>query len=238
MKRREFMALLGGAAATWPLAARAQQSAMPVVGFLSSYSSSDAFAQRLLAAFHQGLKQAGYVENQNVAIEYRWAGSEYERLTALATELARRPVNVIATGKRYRSHGDGIHTWTESEVARFEERHPIGTKSRLALALLLYTAQRPSHVVCFACQHITGDAIALRQEKTNAPLLIPIHPELAKTLAAVPRTNITFLVTERGKPFTRAGFGNWFRDRCNEAGLPQCSAHGLRKAAATRLANA
>ena len=98
MRRREFIALLGGAAAAWPLAARAQQPAMPVIGFFSSYSASDAFAQRLLAAFHQGLKQAGYVENQNVAIEYRWAGSEYERLTALATELARRPVNVIATG--------------------------------------------------------------------------------------------------------------------------------------------
>jgi putative ABC transport system substrate-binding protein len=90
--RREFITLFGSAAAAWPLAARAQQPAMPVVGFLSSYSSSDAFAQRFLAAFHQGLKQAGYVENQNVAIEYRWAGSEYERLSALATELARHPV--------------------------------------------------------------------------------------------------------------------------------------------------
>jgi integrase len=78
----------------------------------------------------------------------------------------------------------------------------------------------------------------VRQEKTSTPLMIPVHPELAAALASVPKTNLTFLVTERGAPFTSAGFGNWFRDRCNEAGLPQCSAHGLRKLAATRLANA
>ena len=83
MRRREFIALLGSGVAGWPLAARAQQSAMPVIWFLSTYLSSDAFAQRFLAAFHQGLKQTGFVEGQNVTVEYRWAGNQYERLTAL-----------------------------------------------------------------------------------------------------------------------------------------------------------
>jgi integrase len=78
----------------------------------------------------------------------------------------------------------------------------------------------------------------VRQEKTDAALVIPLHPELKRVLASVPRTNLTFLMTEKGAPFTPAGFGNWFRDQCNVAKLPQCSAHGLRKSAATRLANA
>jgi putative ABC transport system substrate-binding protein len=98
MRRRDFIARIAGSVAVWPLMARAQQPPMPVIGVLSSYSSSDAFAQGLLAAFHQGLKQAGYVEGQNVAVEYRWAGNEYERLRALAAELVHHRVNVIATG--------------------------------------------------------------------------------------------------------------------------------------------
>jgi integrase len=155
-----------------------------------------------------------------------------------AVEIGMRESNPALGVKRYKCHGNGFHTWTESEIARFEERHPVGSKARLAFALLLYTAQRRSDVVRFGWQHVQGDTIALRQEKTDTPLLIPVHPELAKALAAAPKTNMTFLMNERGKPFTPAGFGNWFRARCNEASLPQCSAHGLRKAAATRLANA
>jgi integrase len=141
--------------------------------------------------------------------------------------------------KRFKSRGEGFHTWSEAEAAQFEAAYPIGTQERLAFALLVYTAQRVADVARMGWQHIQTDRIAVRQQKTEALLLLlPIHPELAHTLASVPRNNLTFLVTERDAAFSAAGLSNWFGKACRAAGLERCTAHGLRKAACKRMADA
>lgn len=132
----------------------------------------------------------------------------------------------------------GFHTWTEEDVEAFCAHWQTGTKPRLALDLMLYTAQRRSDAVRMGWQDVSPEGIRLRQQKTGAALLIPIHPSLAQTLADTPRDRMTFLETAYGKPFSAAGFGNWFREQCDTAGLKHCSAHGLRKTAARRLAEA
>jgi len=135
--------------------------------------------------------------------------------------------------------GDGFVAWSEADIEQFEAKHPVGSKARLALALLLYTAQRRSDVVRMGRQHVRGGLIAVRQQKTGSYLDIPIHPDLAAILARVTIDIPAFLLSEHGKPFGAASFGNWFGDRCREAGLPKGhNAHGLRKAAARRLAEA
>jgi integrase len=140
--------------------------------------------------------------------------------------------------RKFATSSEGFHSWSEADIAAFEAKHKPGTRAHLALSLLLYTGQRRSDVVRMGWQHINGDTLSVLQDKTGEFLKIPFHPKLAAAIATMPRRNLTFLLTEAGAPFSAAGFGNWFRDRCNEAGLPHCSAHGLRKACATRLANA
>jgi len=135
--------------------------------------------------------------------------------------------------------GDGFHTWTDDEIAQFEAHHPVGTKPRLALALLLYTAQRRSDVVRMGRQHIKGGALTITQQKTGVTLAIPVHPHLQAVLDATPSEHLTFLVTATGKPYGGNAFSEQFRNWCDAAGLPtRCKPHGLRKAACRRLAEA
>tara|TARA_R110002020_G_scaffold113518_8_gene261078 strand:- start:1952 stop:3061 length:1110 start_codon:yes stop_codon:yes gene_type:complete len=159
-------------------------------------------------------------------------------LMALAVDIGWRKDDPTLRMRGYRTSSDGFHTWTEEEIAAFEAVHPIGSKPRLALALMLYTGQRRSDAVTMGWQHVTGNRIKVSQQKTNARLEIPMHPTLRKVMEMTPRENMTFLMTSFGKPFTPAGLGNWFREQCDNAGLPHCTAHGLRKAAARRLAEA
>jgi integrase len=154
-----------------------------------------------------------------------------------AIEHGHMKSNPARDARRVRYASEGWHTWTVEEVRQYEARHPIGTKPRLALALLLWLGVRRGDVVILGRQHAKDGWIRFVPRKTRHRRQRmsekPIPPELQQVIDASPCGDLTFLVTEFGKPFTAAGFGNWFRDRCNEAGLPHCSAHGLRKAGAT-----
>ena len=132
---------------------------------------------------------------------------------------------------------EGFHAWSISDLEQYERTHPIGTKARLALALFLYTGQRKGDVVRIGRQHVRDGWISIRQQKTGMLVDIPILDALQKNIDASPTGDLTYIVTSFNKPFTANGFGNRMRKWCNEAGLPECSSHGLRKAMATRLAN-
>ena len=134
----------------------------------------------------------------------------------------------------------GYHSWTEEELRQYEAHFPVGTKARLALALLLYTATRRTDVVALGPPNMRrAGRLLFTYSKNGTQMDIPIAAPLAEIIAATPMVGVkTYIVTEYGRPFTAPGFGNWFRDRCNEAGLPQCSAHGLRKAFLRRMAEA
>jgi integrase len=140
-------------------------------------------------------------------------------------------------GPKFRSAG--FYSWTEADIAAFEAKHPMGSRARLAFALLLHTAQRRADVIQLGRQHLRDGLLQVRQTKTGATLAIPLHPELKVVLDATPAEHLTFLVTKGGKPFHADAFSLWFRRKCREAGLPaQASVHGLRKAACRRLAEA
>lgn len=134
----------------------------------------------------------------------------------------------------------GIHSWTPGEIEQFQQRHPFGSKAYLALHLMLWTGVRRSDVVLLGRQHVRDGWLKFTQQKNRnrhpVVIEIPVLPELQRIIDNTITGDLAFLVTEYGRPFSAAGFGGWFRERCNEAGLPQCSAHGLRKAGAATAA--
>jgi integrase len=137
----------------------------------------------------------------------------------------------------FKSNSEGFHTWTKEEVEKYLSVHEEGSKARLALFLLLYTGVRRSDLIVLGRQMVRDGWLRFQPKKTrhlSADFVeIPILPALADELAKGPQDHLNFLVTEFGKPFSPDGFGNRFRAWCLKAGLPHCSAHGLRKAGAT-----
>lgn len=131
----------------------------------------------------------------------------------------------------------GFYTWTEADIATYRAHWPRGTKQRLAMELMLWTDQRKVDAIHLGRQHVRAGKFVIRQSKTGKLLRLPIAPQLAAAIDAMPASDaMCFLVTEWGKPFSVKGFGGWFREQCNAAGLPRCTAHGLRKATMRRMA--
>lgn len=150
--------------------------------------------------------------------------------------LGMRRDNPAKAVRGIRNQTKGFHEWTEAEIAQFEKYHNLGTKARLALAIFLCTAQRRSDAAAMGEDPDKPGYVKVRQLKTDALLSIRLHPDLKAAVAACPSGKTTFIVSALGTPYTKESLGNWFRKQCNEARLPHCSAHGLRKAASRRMA--
>jgi integrase len=166
---------------------------------------------------------------------FDWAMRPESKITGVAT-------NPVKSVRRPKEKQDaGYHSWTPEEVAQFAACHPVGTKARLALALFLFTGQRKSDVVLFGRQHVRNGMLVFTQAKNRmrnpVRLELPVLPVLQNIIDASPCGDLTFLVTEFGKPFSAKGFSSKMRQWCNTAGLPHCTAHGLRKAGAVIAAH-
>lgn len=159
-------------------------------------------------------------------------------IMGFAVERNMRPDNPVIGIKALRIESDGFHTWSEEEITAFETRWPVGTRQRLAMDLLLYTAQRSGDVRQMGRQHIRDGRVSVVQEKTGARLQIPVHSALAASLAVLPPGQLMLIETQHGRSYTAKGFYNWFKSACHDASVGNCCPHGLRKSAATRLADA
>lgn len=158
---------------------------------------------------------------------FRWAKD--------ASLVSIDPTEGIRNPKRPK--GPGFPAWTEEDVARYEARWPVGTRQRVWLDVLLYTGLRRGDAVLVGRQHIRGEEIVIRTEKSQGEIevTIPILPVLRTTIKAGPTGDLALITGERGEPLTKESFGNYFREACRAAGVNK-SAHGVRKIGATRAA--
>ncbi len=154
-----------------------------------------------------------------------------------AVEEGHAPANPAADVAYLKMATKGHHTWTVEEVRQFEAKHPIGTTARLAMALMLYTGCRRSDAVLLGRQHAREGWLKWtaykNRNRSPVEIEIPILPALRAVVAGSRTGHLTYLITKFGKPYSMGGFSGQFRDWCDQAGLPHCSAHGLRKAGAT-----
>jgi integrase len=174
------------------------------------------------------------------------AANNRRKVLGIIFEWAMQPkidlwnVNPARAVKKFTIAGDGYHSWTDDEIEQYRTHHPIGTKARLALEMLLRWSQRRSDVVLFGKQHLRQGWLRFTQFKNRnrkpITLELPVTADMREILDASPLGDLTFLVTDFGKPFTSNGFGNKFREWCDQAKLPHCTSHGLRKAGARQLA--
>ena len=258
----EFMAAYGEALANTPrveVAAtrtRAGSISAMVVGYLGSSDfahlapTSQGQYRRIFEGLRRDYGDLGIatlarkhvVRMLDVKAEHPAASRDFLRclrlLVRYAISIGVRQDDPTAGVRLKMPKSDGFRTWTEEDIAAFETAYPIGTKPRLALALLLGTAARCSDVVRIGRGNVRGGTVHMTQQKTGTPLQIPVTRELADAInAASPADAMVFLTNELGRPFTARGFSKWFVKQCERAGL-QLSAHGLRKAACRRLAEA
>lgn len=163
---------------------------------------------------------------------------QLKRLFAYAVRLKWIVANPVSEAELPAKHVvKGFYSWKESDIAKYQDRHPIGSRARLALEIALWTGLRRADVAQLGPHHIIEGRVITTATKTMKPVDVIAAQPLLDAIAATPTGDSTFLITETGKPFSTAGFGNWFKDRCKEAGLPHCTIHGLRKALTRRAAN-
>jgi integrase len=168
---------------------------------------------------------------------------ELVRLFDFAIKIRMRTDNPVVHSERIKEavadKTGGFHTWTEAEIEQYRQHHPLGSRARLAMELMLWTGQRRSDANEMGPDDVIDGRIEVIQAKGGKGLWVPMADQLVAAITAMPPpppTARTFLLTSRGKTYSRAGFGNWFREQCDAAGLPHCSAHGLRKAIMRRMA--